>query len=555
MTSDFDPRLPAIRVTGRAETNRNEIWYRLQLIDGERSCTCVIELNRLGQSCEPLVAAARSLKFAVVKRDEDELIRRVGRAIDAARHHELPQFRVANNVGWIDDHTCFVTPSKIYGCADGLSPVDLHQLSPQASYARSGSLAEWQRPFRELLNSNPCFLAGACISLMPPLLSLLDLPGCLFEFTGEAATGKTTLLEFMGSVRGGRPAPGFQQSFRATPGTLERSAIEANDGLLLLDDVRSIRGNARHRAELLEEALYMFAGGRETNRLTNRDQNPRSFRTVVATSDNYSLFHLMAEGGVRYDASMSVRLIQIAIPADGGVLTHVPPGRNAADFIEQIQRDAHRFYGAPLHKFLKYLLRELQRDRRKLIRELKARIRRVRQRLLRQDAAQDQRVVRYFGMAYAAGSFAMEKGILRVDRDTLRASIGWLYDRHTSAMAEQRKTDPLCALRTHLLSLGSRVLDLDADRPSERESANAVAFRRVGKGGVELIFREPQFKQVLPAGMTTKRMCDLLKSRGLLVHDVGADNTTKNQTKRQLTKASKRERVYCIDERLLGKDR
>ena len=93
---------------------------------------------------------------------------------------------------------------------------------------------------------------------------------------------------------------------------------------------------------------------------------------------------------------MAVRLIQISIDPACGVLDEVPSGQSKGEYIEWIGREVHRNFGTPTHKFLKYLVRALDKDRAATICDLERRIERARKKLLSDDVSgEGRRVAKY----------------------------------------------------------------------------------------------------------------------------------------------------------------
>ena len=546
--------LPRVDVTGRTNLKTGEAWYRIKFSDGTRSSRCIVSLTDLDSNRAPLINAARRLNYSILGKAQDALITKVGNAINEARTTSLPSFAIADNIGWVKDFQCYVTPQETYGAAASKVEVTELDVPPHADFSRSGSLDTWTETFGEMLAHNRLFVFGACVALMPPLLKLVGYRGCMIVFTGETSTGKSTLQEFMGSLRGGTPheTSGFQETFRTTPNFLERYGLSANDGLLLLDDIRSIPGDARKKAEMVEEALYLYAGAKEKSRLTNKTR-ARALCPVVVSSDNFTLVKLLDAGRVKADGSMGVRLIQIAIDSSTGVIDRVPTGIKPEEYIEKIGRDALKCYGAPTHKFLKRLLEELDRDRAELISTFERRIKRARAKLVMEGSTRSEhRIGKYFGLAYATGCFAIEHNILPISRKWLLESIAFAYEMHLAALAEAMAKDPVGELRKILEERSSEFLDLRGGRRCSDNELDAAAGFRTGTDKVgEFSFTKEQFRALLPPHIPSKRMCDSLKRRGLLIHDTGTKKTPPRNSVRIWISKTRRPRVYCILDRIL----
>jgi hypothetical protein len=202
---------------------------------------------------------------------------------------------------------------------------------------------------------------------------------------------------------------------------------------------------------------------------------------------------------------------------------------------------------------LKRLLEALDRDREGLMLTITKRVARARRRLLNDGASNaESRVSKYFGLAYAAGYFAIKHGILPITTEWLRESIAFGYERHLAAVAGQSADDPVAMLRQALDERADRLLDTRINqRWSDEIVAAAAGYRTRTAGTEEFFFTKEQFVALLPTNISGKRMCDALKRRMLLIHDEGSSGTTKNQTKRRIPKETKRLRGYCISGRIL----
>lgn len=559
MKYDSDFALPRVEVTGRT-THDGQVWYKVSLENSETH-SCIISGAHLDKGAQPVIDVARNLGFALASwRDRDKLLEKVGAAINGQRDRSLPSFAVATHIGWTADLRSFVTPQQYYGRpVHVVGAADLG-VPDHADYSRGeGRISNWQNSFRAILANNPLFVFGACVALMPPLLALVDLPGCMMAFTGPSSLGKTTLLDFIGSLRGGKPhsALGFQESFRATKNSLESYGLSANDTVLVIDDIRSVPGDAKERAKLIEEAIYLFATGREKNRRDGSGK-PRSFRTVAVTSDNFSLQALLDNGGVARDPSMDARLIQIAIPPEKGVIEGANLTREQrSDQIANIRKATRRHYGFALHKFLKRLVEAQAQDREEFRVRLCAQVNRQVGHLLPDEEANTVgRSAHYFGLAYAAGRFAIKHEILPITEEQLRDAIACAYELHLAATDNTKADDPVALLRASLREKLDELIVLPiSDGWSLDDLQAAVGLRRTSRDGGHLLFTKTQLDRLLPPGITRKRMCDALLRRDLLDGDKGISKKS-NKNTRKVRLGSLRERFYCISERIIcGGDR
>lgn len=550
MPRDAELNIPEIKITGRTASS-DEIYYRIELSsEDSRSTTVTTSLSEIDDSARSLVRTARAIGFAVLGREKEALIQRISTAIGDTPHDAIPTFPLATATGWTSANLCFVTPRRKYGAQAKDVEVAYFEVPAYANYSRSGNLDSWVAAFAPTLEAHRPFTFCAAVALMPPLLALAEYPGVTIVFCSATSTGKSTLLNFMGSLRGGAPQSGlgFQASFRVTSNGLEKLIPSANDSLLLLDDIRSIPGSDRVRAELLRDTLYFISGGKEKLRHT-ATQAPLSFRTVAATADNFSLGAIMAQGGLQNDPSMAVRLIQIPLSSSLGVLDSAPDKVSPSKYIERIERLSFQNYGYPLDVFLKRLLADLDTDREGFLKALRSRLERARKRLQGgSGSGAESRVSKYFALAYAAGCLAIEYGILPISRSWLRESVQFAYDQHSSVLPAGASYDPVALLRKAIKPRLNSMLSI-----ADARSAKAVmaAPGVIDERHRQFLFTTEQFAGLLPSGFSSKRACDSLKERGLLIHDEGDEpSSAKNTTKRRFGKD--RLRVYTISMSILG---
>ncbi len=554
MTSQSELTLPSMKVTGIAQDDHNNNWYQLDLSSEKASVTTIIGVHLLDSAPDSLINAARSLGYAVVGMDRDKLVTLVGTAINKTRGKDLPKFRFATKVGWTPDLRTFLTPQECYGLPTQKSPAISLGVPSHADYSRAGDIQSWKKSFKNILAENPLFIFGSCIAFMPPLLALVDMAAPTIVFTGETSTGRSTLINFIGSLRGGTPAPilGFQSAFRATANSLEPLAVSSNDGLLTIDDIRAAPGDERARAKFIEELIYLIPTGRTKSRADGSGP-PVSFRTVVVTSDNFSLRELLANGKVKFDESMEVRFIQIAVPAPNGVLGDEGLSREQrADEIVKIRRRSFRNYGVPLHEFLTRFLEALAEDRESFCSSLEERIYRQQSRLIAGDATNGAgRASAYFGLAYAAGCFAIDHGILPVTRTQLRDAVALVYEMHLAAKEETKAANPVVLLREAILERLDQFMPLPMERGdlSDGDEERVPGFRTGKKGDGDFVFTSTQFDRLLPREIIGTRMCEALKRRALLSYDTGSIKTSMKNTKK-VRIGGRRARAYCISARI-----
>jgi putative DNA primase/helicase len=452
----------SVRVTGLSTADSPEHWVRLQFVGlGGR------QDERYFRSAD--IVATPSVLFQVasdvgipllLQQSKNELLILVDEIVTKAEKDPATRrFLPATRSGWHD--RLFVTPVGTYPRDDEAAaffcPTDIRD---SLNYEAKGTATAWCRAFKKDFVGNPLLVFAACLPFMPPFLQFADLEGCIFAFVGRTTRGKTTLLDFAGSGRGGRPSSkhGFRESWLTTPGKLQGLAIQSNETLLLLDDTQNIPGNAYQRAAILREAIYALPSGREKDRLT-QSHPPREWRTIVATSSNVSFIDILTQGHVPVDASMGVRYIELP---SNDIFVSVPHAYvGPRQFVEAVEAKARARYGSALAKVLAELARRVKpEDGPDAIKAwVKDRIEFLLTQLdLPIGADAEGRVAKYFGLAYAAGLFAIRVGALPIEPKVLRHAIVSVF-RSRGADKSPAATDLVGEMRTFIFDREGRFHD------------------------------------------------------------------------------------------------
>lgn len=171
-----------------------------------------------------------------------------------------------------------------------------------------GSVDGWRTDVALCCIDNPLLIVAVSLAFAAPLLELLDEEGGGLHFRGASSRGKTTLQRVAVSVWGG---PASLHSWRATANGIEGLANANNSMLLALDEIAEIDGKA------LDNAAYMLANGIGKSRsdACGRPIPQARWRVALLSTGEIDVAAKIAEGGGRFMAGQSVRLLNIA--ADG----------------------------------------------------------------------------------------------------------------------------------------------------------------------------------------------------------------------------------------------
>ena len=546
-------------VTGFSVPTNPERWVRLRIAASNgRSVERVFSYLGLNNDPRPLIGAASAIGIPLIRSGaKQEFMALVEAALSKADQSAAdppPAFEPVTRVGW--HRNVFVTPRTFYPYPQNSLELCLGEVRGSLSYQRKGSLGQWNRAFRWSLQRNPYLLFAASLSLAPSLLKFANLEGCIICLVGPTSRGKTTLLDLSGSARGGFPSKklGFKDSWGTTANALEQLAIQANDTLLILDDIQNVPGSIYQRAALLDYAAFNLPSGREKDRMT-QIHAPREWRTIALTSSNRTLADVLERGGMQWDPSHGVRFIEIPIT---NAFSNVPEGLFPAQFAERLARKTRWAYGAPLHWFLDLVAAQVTTPAKEAAfrQRIKTEIAAVRTRfrIPPSDGATN-RVASYFALIEIAGGMAADDGILPVSRRAVRDAVEHVWTAYKSDVSGAVPVSGIEGLRNYIKVHRHEFADARGSKPKTGAShAGAPGYVTESDRSEEFSFSDEQFKALCPPGFTVKQLCDCLRRDGLLVHDTGSKKSSgKNQTKRRIY--GNRMRVYCVSAKILSNDR
>jgi hypothetical protein len=334
---------------------------------------------------------------------------------EAERVEATKRVHVVGTVGW-QGARFFRLGDPLPDKIAGVPVIDARTTAP--ARPPKGSSEAWQSEVRRLVNGQalPTFvLACAFVPLLPRLVPELDdNPG--FELFAETTVGKSVLLKLAASVHGA-PAE-LVRRWNTTVNGLEGPMAEANDGLLLLDEISEFlkSGKAEER-HTLARAMFQLAHGSEKARY---GQPAARFRFAFLSTTNLPLADVMHGLPPDEAAAIAVRVATIPARASAyGVFDRLPPGcetsKAAADALVAV---AYAHHGHAARAFTRELERRMQDPqhrawlKRRFLRNLDAFRRRAG---LLGAAPAVARAGDKFALAYVAAHFARRWGILPLD--------------------------------------------------------------------------------------------------------------------------------------------
>jgi putative DNA primase/helicase len=275
---------------------------------------------------------------------------------------------------------------------------------PAHKFDRAGSLDDRRGEVAALAAGNHALVFALALAFAPPLLRLLgDEPGG-FQLVAPTRTGESTAAELAASVWGSR----FAEKWRTTVNSVERTAADHNDLLLVLDEVGLLAKDPRSRADELYEACHQLGGGRGKQRLNVADP-PREWLVLFLSTSELTFRRILAAGGRAVVGGELMRLIDVVLPVDPptGIFQDLHGHATVDQYCAALDHAVARCHGTAGRAYLRRLVREVEDDRDALVSWLRERIDWY---LRRTSSAVGGRgaeaVASRFALVYAAGRLA-----------------------------------------------------------------------------------------------------------------------------------------------------
>lgn len=422
--------------------------------------------------------------------------------------------RAVSCVGWQDG--CFALPDRTIEAGTGDLVVYQGSAAIDHAYRTAGTLDGWQAGVARWGVGNSRIAISLCAGFVGPLLAVAGGEGGGLHFRGPSSIGKSTALEAAASIWG--PPAEFVRQWRATANGLEGIAEQANETLLLLDELAQL--DAREAGSI----AYLLANGCGKSRAsqTGEARAAKRWLTFFLSSGEISLAdHARADGrGRRSPAGQEVRILDVEADAGTGLgLFDTLCGHANGDaFARGIKDAAAQHYGIAGPEFVRRLLGKVD--------SLGPIIRTgidtfARHNLPAEASGQVKRACRRFGLLAMAGEIAAREGILPWPEGEATRAAGivfasWLAARGGAGAAEDAAAiDQVAAF---IAAHGaSRFQPITGENPTVVH--NRAGFWRGDADHREYLVPAPIWRDEVCRGLNPKAVAALLLARGYLVPD------------------------------------
>ena len=387
-----------LQVTHQTRDNEGGNWGRLCLLvdNDSNSKEYVLPMEATGASGEEYRRHLLSLGLVLAPRCNEKLHEYLVTSRTNARAICVPC------VGWHKGQ--YVLAGKVIGTGSGERLVLQTKGTPPVPFATKGTLEQWQQSIGRYAVGNSRLLLAISAALASGVMSLVQEENAALHWWGSSSIGKTTIAQVIGSIWN-RPV----QSWRTTDNAAESLAIQANDGVLILDELGQVD------AQAADALAYMLGNGQGKGR-ANRAGEARpiaKFRLLVISTGEMDLGNKMAEKKLPAKAGQLVRFI--SLPADAGrghgIFEELHGFADGASFSNYLKKSTNECRGSVILGFLERVAQHPDDIAQAIIKAKKAWLEKALQQLQGVDG-QVQRVAAKFSFIAAVGELAATMGIM-----------------------------------------------------------------------------------------------------------------------------------------------
>jgi Domain of unknown function (DUF927) len=379
---------------------------------------------------KPTEVRSRLRKFnAALSPNYRESIREVNAAIRAQPSHF---FRHAASTGWLADDSGFVTS---YGIIDSkirlrkiLPPVRLND-GHRRGGRPEGSLAEWKKEVAVPCGYSDLGITMLCVAFAALQLKATNRRSFGLHVHGPSKVGKSTILLAGSSIAGvGREEE--LPNWDATSAAVGELCRQYCDTFMPINEVALLKKKDAYRK--IQPTIYQIAEGRERDRHSKSGfattDGSAYHRTIFGSTAEHSFDHYAKLAGEARDEGELARCIEIPAVRNGRATVidrfpeSVPLERREAwakFTLKRVREGCKRHHAVALRPFVKYLMSDPQRVRRRVaayMLEFMGAVDPGRMTPAREHAAE------HCALIYAGGCAAVDAGVLPYrKRDVMRA--------------------------------------------------------------------------------------------------------------------------------------
>jgi putative DNA primase/helicase len=337
-----------------------------------------------------------------------------------ASFHTSERFLLLESSGW-HNSGFFLPYLNTYVGSESQKTITKLKTHAIAKTAKQGTLEDWNKNLGRLMTDNSNLILATSTVLAAPLLKLLGKQNYGFNFVGKSSIGKSTILEFAGSVIGStvKGKENYICNFRATDNALESIGWGHSDLCLLLDEFGQLDP---YRAS---DTVYLLGNGFTKGRSskTGEASERKSFNITYLSSSEVSLKSVLAQSGQRLRSGLEVRFIDIeASVSEHGCYENLHGFGSGKSLSDYIKTETKKSYGSLFDAYIRRLAEQNSGDTDTLKSRLQTWYTEFTTNMTLNNNQITNRIIASLGVNYAAMMFAIENGLVQLDKSNLIAN-------------------------------------------------------------------------------------------------------------------------------------
>jgi Domain of unknown function (DUF927) len=335
----------------------------------------------------------------------------------------------AARTGWTKNGKAFVRPDRVVG-KSSTNILGFRRSKPgdqRGMIERGGSVESWKSTIGTSAKSSSVMMFTISAAFAAALLKMTRTESFAFCLFAESRSGKTLATLAAGSVIG-TGTVGQMLDWNQTKARIEEQLPEHNDCLVAVDDLMSLDGTNQRKYARVQSSAFIFALGAGMGRHSSYSQsNSESWRTILLTSNEYSIRDLAGLSRLQRSPGETVRLIDLPATFDGAtdIFDRVAPLNDREQLPwERLFKACSQNQGHVFESFLAKLI-----ARKPKVLDVIKRHRKVFVNLVqhKNDGKFARDIARKFALVYAAGELAIEFRLVPWKSAGLRDAISKCY--------------------------------------------------------------------------------------------------------------------------------
>lgn len=353
--------------------------------------------------------------------------------------------------------------------------------------AEAGSLDDWKKQVAEPLAASTLGVFTVTAALMPIVAHMANCENAIFHISGKSGVGKTTLARVAASIWPGGHAS--MANWDTTPAGLQDLMASSNDGFASLDELSASASDNRLQRKFLREVTYMLATGstRRRSKLSSGGGDVQRYRFLALSTGETTAASIAAQAGDERMLGEEARFLDLPIAnSPTGIFDRLAEtGRcdtqsEAAQLADSLNMVTKEYFGTAAPAFIRYVVDNYD----EVDRLVKERVALFNKKLNVPSTGWERRISSKFGLAYVAGSLAIDAGILPWSKKLVRESAISAYSSARSHLFTEAET--LANALEQLQAVARQAVTVDLARPpvpdvSVVDASLALRMRQNGK--------------------------------------------------------------------------